>query len=100
VGLNSFYRIGGRKYDVGLHAMTNYVPRDQRHAARSVAAAAEDRPGGIALCPQKQSRVVLGGRRAGLRFTNDRPCWKQEIAEKFPRQIDGFRRLATSLGNL
>ena len=25
-GLNSFYSLGGRKYDVGLHAMTNYVP--------------------------------------------------------------------------
>src|ERR1019366_5509846 len=25
-GLNSFYSIGGRKYDVGLHAVTNYVP--------------------------------------------------------------------------
>ena len=25
-GLNSFYRRNGRNYDVGLHAMTNYVP--------------------------------------------------------------------------
>ena len=24
-GLNSFYSLDGRKYDVGLHAMTNYV---------------------------------------------------------------------------
>ena len=24
-GLNSFYSFSGRKYDVGLHAMTNYV---------------------------------------------------------------------------
>ena len=24
-GLNSFYSIAGRKYDVGLHALTNYV---------------------------------------------------------------------------
>ena len=26
-GLNSFYSIEGRKYDVGLHAMTNFVPK-------------------------------------------------------------------------
>ena len=26
-GLNSFYSIDGRKYDVGLHAMTNFVPK-------------------------------------------------------------------------
>ena len=24
-GLNSFYRMGGRDYDVGLHAMTNFA---------------------------------------------------------------------------
>ena len=26
-GLNSFYSINGIKYDVGLHALTNYVPK-------------------------------------------------------------------------
>ncbi len=25
-GLNGFYRLGGRNYDVGLHAVTNYTP--------------------------------------------------------------------------
>ena len=29
-GLNSFYRRNGRNYDVGLHAMTNYVPKGSR----------------------------------------------------------------------
>ena len=26
-GLNSFYKRGGRRFDTGLHALTNYVPR-------------------------------------------------------------------------
>ncbi len=26
-GLNSFYRQGGRNYDVGLHALTNFTPK-------------------------------------------------------------------------
>ncbi len=26
-GLNSFYRLGGRNFDVGLHAVTNFTPR-------------------------------------------------------------------------
>lgn len=26
-GLNSFYRVNGRNYDVGLHAMTNFTQR-------------------------------------------------------------------------
>ncbi len=25
-GLNSYYRLDGREFDVGLHAVTNYVP--------------------------------------------------------------------------
>ena len=25
-GLNSYYKLDGREYDVGLHAVTNYVP--------------------------------------------------------------------------
>ncbi|NIL99118.1 MAG: NAD(P)-binding protein, partial [Planctomycetales bacterium] len=29
-GLNSFYRLGGRDYDVGLHAVTNFTPRGSR----------------------------------------------------------------------
>jgi len=31
-GLNSFYRLGKRNFDVGLHAMTNYVERSVRNA--------------------------------------------------------------------
>ena len=30
-GLNSFYSQEGRKFDVGLHAMTNYVPKGTRY---------------------------------------------------------------------
>ena len=29
-GLNSFYRLGGRNYDVGLHAVTNFTPKGDR----------------------------------------------------------------------
>ena len=40
-GLNSFYRLRGRDYDVGLHAVTNFTPKgDQEGPARPAAAAA------------------------------------------------------------
>ena len=29
-GLNSFYRLNGRDYDVGLHAVTNVTPRGEK----------------------------------------------------------------------
>ena len=30
-GLNSYYRLDGRNYDVGLHALTNFSPRSAKH---------------------------------------------------------------------
>ena len=30
-GLNSFYRLRKRDYDVGLHAVTNYTPKGTKH---------------------------------------------------------------------
>ena len=29
-GLNSYYRLNDRNYDVGLHALTNFAPRDAK----------------------------------------------------------------------
>ena len=29
-GLNSFYRLAGRDFDVGLHAVTNFTPKGAR----------------------------------------------------------------------
>jgi phytoene dehydrogenase-like protein len=94
-GLNSFYNLAGRNYDVGLHAMTNYVPRGTKGTPlgkllRQLRIERDE----LDLCPQKQSRIVFGPRgEAGLRFTNDIAVLEEEIAAKFPAQIDGFRRL-------
>ena len=95
-GLNGFYSLDGRKYDVGLHAMTNFVPPGVRGTPlgkllRQLRIERDE----FALCPQKQSRIVFGSRGAAeLRFTNDFAVLEAEIAAKFPGQVDGFRRLA------
>lgn len=95
-GLNSFYGIDGRKFDVGLHAMTNFVPRGVRGTPlgkllRQLRIERDE----FALCPQKQSRVVFGAAaKTELRFTNDFAFLESDIAANFPSQIDGFRRLA------
>ncbi len=94
-GLNSFYSLGGRKYDVGLHAMTNYVRPGVKGTPltkllRQLRIAREE----FALCEQKQSRIAFGARgETSLRFTNDFTVFESEVAAQFPRQIDGFRAL-------
>ncbi|HYD84045.1 MAG TPA: FAD-dependent oxidoreductase, partial [Opitutus sp.] len=94
-GLNSFYSIGGRKYDVGLHAMTNFVRPGVKGTplTKLLRQLRIDRDE-FALCEQKQSRVAFGPRgESSLRFTNDFTVFESEVAAKFPAQIDGFRRL-------
>jgi len=91
-GLNSFYSIDGRKFDVGLHAMTNYVKKGVKRAPlakllKQLKLKHED----FDLCEQKTSSVKFPG--VELNFTNDFGVLEQEIAEKFPSQGDNFRRL-------
>ncbi|MES2692907.1 MAG: NAD(P)/FAD-dependent oxidoreductase [Verrucomicrobiota bacterium] len=94
-GLNSFYSIGGRKFDVGLHAMTNFVKPGVKGTplTKLLRQLRIDRDE-FALCEQKQSRVAFGPRgETSLRFTNDFAVFESEVAAKFPAQIDGFRQL-------
>jgi phytoene dehydrogenase-like protein len=95
-GLNSFYSLGGRKYDVGLHAVTNYVPPGVKGTplGKILRQLRIDRDE-FALCPQKGSRVAFGpSGEHGLRFTNDFSVLESEVAGHFPRQADGFRAIA------
>jgi phytoene dehydrogenase-like protein len=94
-GLNSFYSIAGRKFDVGLHAMTNFVRPGVKGTplTKLLRQLRIDRDE-FALCEQKQSRITFGPRgETSLRFTNDFAVLESEVAEKFPAQIDGFRAL-------
>ena len=95
-GLNSFYNVGGYKFDVGLHAMTNYVPKGVRLAPlpkllRQLKLKAED----FALCPQRMSVIKFPNRT--LRFNNDFSFFVQEVADSFPRQADNFRKLLKTI---
>ena len=98
-GLNSFYSIAGRKFDVGLHALTNYVPPGVKGTPlgkllRQLRIEREE----FALCPQKQSRIAFGSRGGtSLRFTNDFTVLDAEVAARFPGQADGWRRLVATV---
>ena len=94
-GLNSFYALAGRKFDVGLHAMTNYVPPGVKGTPlgkllRQLRIDREE----FALCPQKQSKVSFGPQgETTLKFTNDFAVLDAEVVAKFPTQADGWRQL-------
>jgi len=98
-GLNSFYSIAGRKYDVGLHAMTNYVPRGAKGMPLTKLLRQLRIPyDALDLCPQKGSHIVFPG--CNLRFTNDFSVFESEVAKQFPGQIDAFRALAREIREL
>ena len=91
-GLNSFYSFAGRKYDVGLHAMTNYVAPGVKGTPlgkllRQLRIAREE----FALHPQKQSRIAF--RDCDLTFTNDFAVLDAEVTARFPTQAGGWRAL-------
>jgi phytoene dehydrogenase-like protein len=91
-GLNSFYSRDGHKFDVGLHAMTNYVPEGTKSTPLpKLLRQLKLRPEDFALCQQRVSEVRFPGKR--LRFNNDIEFLTQEVADSFPAQADNFRKL-------
>jgi len=95
-GLNSFYNLGGRKFDVGLHAMTNYVPKGVKLAPlpkllRQLKLKAED----FALYPQRMSVIKFPNKT--LRFNNDFNFFVQEVVDNFPTQADNFQKLLKTI---
>ncbi len=98
-GLNSFYSIGGRKYDVGLHAMTNFVPKGTKGTPLVKLLRQLRIPyDALDLCPQNGSRIAFS--ECELKFSNDFALLEAEIAHAFPEQIDGFRSLAEEVRTL
>jgi phytoene dehydrogenase-like protein len=92
-GLNSFYRLRGRDYDVGLHALTNFAPKGTKtgplaRLLRQLRLRWDD----FAIAPQLGSEIVFP--QARLRFDNDFETLCGEVFRVFPRQVDNLRRLA------
>lgn len=91
-GLNSFYRLGERFFDVGLHAITNFVPKGTRRGPmarmlRQLRFSWDE----LGLVPQIGSCIAFPG--VQLRFNNNVELLVSEIAKAFPRQKDNFQRL-------
>ncbi|MDA0833862.1 MAG: NAD(P)/FAD-dependent oxidoreductase [Planctomycetota bacterium] len=97
-GLNSFYRLRNRNYDVGLHAVTNYAVRGTKHGPlpkllRQLRMDWDD----FRLLPQCGSAIDFPGCR--LHFSNDFAEFRQQIIEAFPVQADGFHRFVQAVND-
>jgi len=95
-GLNSFYNLRGRKFDVGLHAVTNYVPKGVKltplpKLLRQLKLKRED----FALCPQRMSAIKFPGKT--LKFNNDLDFFVQDVVDNFTAQADNFQRLLKTI---
>ncbi len=95
-GLNSFYRLRGRDYDVGLHAVTNFTPKGTKKGPLArLLRQLRFRWDEFALAPQIGSAIRFPG--CELRFANDMDLLRSEIAREFPSQVDRFERLLVRL---
>jgi phytoene dehydrogenase-like protein len=97
-GLNSYYQRkntqkgGIRQFDVGLHALTNFIKKGEKarpfsKLLKQLRLSYDD----FKLCPQTYSKTVFPG--VELKFSNDFQLLENEVREKFPHDIDNFVKL-------
>jgi phytoene dehydrogenase-like protein len=97
-GLNSYYQRknfttpGLRQFDVGLHALTNFIQKGEKgrpfsKLLKQLRLSYDD----FKLCPQSYSKIAFPG--VELKFSNDFELLQQEVIEKFPKEKDNFFNL-------
>ena len=94
-GLNSYYQRrnfdqgGIRQFDVGLHALTNFIKKGEKgkpfsKLLKQLRLSYDD----FKLCPQSYSKIHFPN--TVLKFSNDFELLVSEVSEKFPKEIDRF----------
>ncbi len=97
-GLNSYYKRGDFQFDVGLHAMTNFCNAGEKGKPLGKLFKQLRIPySSFKLNQQKQSQILFDEQ--NINFNNDSNYLKQEIAEKFPQEIDNYCRLLKIIEN-
>ncbi|HEX7379400.1 MAG TPA: NAD(P)/FAD-dependent oxidoreductase [Pirellulales bacterium] len=97
-GLNSFYRLNDRNYDVGLHALTNFTVKGTKKGPlarllRQLRIGWDE----WSLLPQAGSRIAFP--EVSLRFNNDFELLRAEIERHFPDQTAKFEKLLTEIAD-
>jgi len=97
-GLNSYYQRrnfdkgGVRQFDVGLHALTNFIQKGEKgkpfsKLLKQLRLSYDD----FKLCPQSFSEIHFP--EAILKFSNDFLLLEEEVRRVFPGEIDRFQKL-------
>ena len=95
-GLNSFYQRGSRKFDVGLHALTNFVKKGTKgHPLSKILKQLRIRYDSLQLKEQKSSKVQF--RDLEINFSNDIELLISQVAKNFPEEVDGFLELIKNI---
>jgi phytoene dehydrogenase-like protein len=103
-GLNSYYqrrnfdKAGIRQFDVGLHALTNFIKKGEKgkpfsKLLKQLRLSYDD----FKLCPQSYSKILFP--ETELKFSNDFELLMNEVFEKFPHQVDQFNLLVEKVRN-
>lgn len=89
-GLNSFYARKGRKFDVGLHALTNFPSEHSKKKSPLLKLCRQLRIPyeSLELEPQSHSKIVFGD--STLKFDNDFSYFIEQIQRNFPDSINQF----------
>lgn len=91
-GLNSYYKRGNRKFDVGLHALTNFVsPNDRGKPFNKLMKQLRIPYEEFKLNSQNYSLIKFPDHE--LKFTNDISYLIEEIQKNFPLEVDSFLKL-------
>ena len=97
-GLNSYYQRrnfekgGVRQFDVGLHALTNFIKKGEKakpfsKLLKQLRLSYDD----FKLHPQTYSKIAFPD--VELKFSNDFELLRHEVHTKFPTEIDSFEVL-------
>lgn len=96
-GLNSWHHVLGKEISSGLHALTNYNGGGMAGPLGKLCKQLRIKPQSLNLKPQRRSSIRFPD--VELAFSNDTELIRQQIAEKFPQQIDAFDRFRTRIRN-
>ena len=92
-GLNSFYAKKGRKFDVGLHALTNFPSEHSGKKSPLLKLCRQLRIPfeSLDLQPQSHSKILFPDR--SLHFTNNFDYFVDQIQQNFATSFNAFQHL-------